>query len=268
MLSKGTATDKISALAMLVQKEPIATHPYLVQLLGLTKKHNRKQAEQAVTAFKDLFIQGHLFKLQEKLHVFQKNPIICAKQKDCSDDEIVQAYHEHCIRELLREFCSSVLQSMSHGELEFQKTTALDIAAAILPYGKQAELKEQLIGMIVNKFGDSQKKTQCHAINTMVRVLTRFHGESKEEIQNTILKEVSSFLTRQGTKPSHRIYALGFLNKAAGILIGSGSIDARHTILSIYFNLFNQLLHQDPAQKAAADKQAAPVIKKDRSVSK
>ena len=55
MLGKGTATDRISALAMLVQKDPMVTHPFLVQLLGLAKKHNRKQAEQAMTAFKDLF---------------------------------------------------------------------------------------------------------------------------------------------------------------------------------------------------------------------
>ena len=89
MLAKGTAADKISALAMLVQKDPIATHPYLIQLLGLAKKHNRKQAEQAVTAFKDLFLQGHLFKLQTKLHVFQKNPVIISKQDGCSEDEIV-----------------------------------------------------------------------------------------------------------------------------------------------------------------------------------
>ena len=68
--------------------------------------------------------------------------MIQAKQMACSEEEIVQAYHEHCIRELLREFCSSVIQQMSHGELEFQKTAALDIAASILPYGKQAELKE------------------------------------------------------------------------------------------------------------------------------
>ena len=30
MLGKGTATDKISALAMLVQRDPLATHPFLV----------------------------------------------------------------------------------------------------------------------------------------------------------------------------------------------------------------------------------------------
>ena len=93
--------------------------------------------------------------------------------------------------------------------------------------------------MIVNKFGDAVKKVQCHAINSMTRVLTRFHGESKEDVQTVILREVSLFLGRPGTKPSHRVYALGFLNKAASIMIGTGSIDVRHTILSIYFNLFN-----------------------------
>ena len=55
MLKKGTQTDKISALAMLVQRDPMATHPYLLQLLGLAKKPNKKLAESAITAFKDLF---------------------------------------------------------------------------------------------------------------------------------------------------------------------------------------------------------------------
>jgi hypothetical protein len=166
-----------------------------------------------------------------------------AKQDKSSDEEIIKAYHEHCCRELLREFCTTILQTMSHAELDFQKTTSLDIAAQVLPYGKQADLTQWIINMIVNKFGDSSKKVQCHAINTMVRVLTRFHGENREEIQSTILRELSLFLVRPGTKPSHRIYALGFLNKAAAIMVTSGTVDARHSILSIYFNLFNQLLH-------------------------
>ena len=89
VLAKGTAVDKISALAMLVQRDPVATHPYLVQLLGLTKKHNHKQAEQAATAFKDLFLNGFMFKLATKLHVFQRNPVIIAKQTSCSDEEVI-----------------------------------------------------------------------------------------------------------------------------------------------------------------------------------
>ena len=111
-----------------------------------------------MTAFKDLFLQNYLFKLNTKLYVFQRNPVIMAKGKECSEDEIVDAYHEHCISELMREFCTGVIQQMSHGELEFQKTTSLDIACAILPYAKQADLTQQIVSLIVNKFGDGVKK--------------------------------------------------------------------------------------------------------------
>ena len=45
MLKKGTATDKISSLAMLVQRDPQSALPYLMQLLSLAKKPNRKMAE-------------------------------------------------------------------------------------------------------------------------------------------------------------------------------------------------------------------------------
>ena len=72
-----------------------------------------------MTVFKDLFVQGHLFKLTTKLYVFQRNPVIMAKQDKSSDEEIVKAYHEHCCRELLREFCTTILQTMSHAELDF-----------------------------------------------------------------------------------------------------------------------------------------------------
>ena len=42
----------------------------------------------------------------------------------------------------MRDFCATVIKQMSHGEMDFQKKAALDMAAAILPYGKQVEMKE------------------------------------------------------------------------------------------------------------------------------
>ena len=61
------------------------------------------------------------------------------------------------------------------------------------------------------------------------------------------------------TKPSHRIYALGFLNKSAPVI--AQDFKARATLLSIYFNLFNKLLHQDPQESVEK-------VKKDRTISK
>ena len=55
MLQKGTHSDKISALSMLINKQPERCLGYLQQLIGLCRKHNRKQAEPAFLALKDLF---------------------------------------------------------------------------------------------------------------------------------------------------------------------------------------------------------------------
>ena len=44
------------------------------------------------------------------------------------------------------------------------------------------------------------------------------------DIYDLILKEIGLFLVRPSIKPSHRIYALGFLNKAGNILIADGNV--------------------------------------------
>lgn len=58
MLKKGTQADKISALSVLVQRNPQASLSFLMQLLSSAKKPNRKAAESAIFALKDLFTQG------------------------------------------------------------------------------------------------------------------------------------------------------------------------------------------------------------------
>ena len=68
-----------------------------------------------------------------------------------------------------------------------------------------------------------------------------------EEAYTIILREIGLFLARPGIKPSHRVYALGFLNKSAVAI--AYDLHARSTLLSIYFNLFNKLLHQDPGSE-------------------
>jgi hypothetical protein len=60
MLKQGTQPDKISALASIIQQAPESSLSSLMQLCGLAKKSNKKVAELAITALKNLFIQGHL----------------------------------------------------------------------------------------------------------------------------------------------------------------------------------------------------------------
>lgn len=80
-----------------------------MQLLSQAKKPNRKAAESAIVTLKDLFVQNHLTPVT-KLHVFTKHPVILSKRDACSKEEIMQAYYEHCLREIMRDLIAQVLQ--------------------------------------------------------------------------------------------------------------------------------------------------------------
>lgn len=71
-----------------------------------------------------------------------------------------------------------------------------------------------MVSLVTNKFGDKVKKVQCHAINKLIS-LVKTH-QTKSEMMALVMREISLFMERAGTKPSHRIYALGFLNKVVG----------------------------------------------------
>lgn len=111
MIKKGTASDKVSALSMLIQRNPKATISYVMQLLGIAKKLNRKLSEQAVVAIKDLFLRRYLVPNKEtrKLAMFSRNPVIIHKHASCSDEELLDAYYDHCLRLILRDFLTNVL---------------------------------------------------------------------------------------------------------------------------------------------------------------
>ena len=194
--------------------------------------------------------------------MFTRNPVIVNKRSACSEDDLLQAYYEHCVREIIRDFVTSVLQQLSHADLEFYRLNALTLLKDMLPYSRLVDLMQTSLSLVVNKFGDGARKVQCHAINILVGITRSFgqQTEMAEEAYAIILREIGLFLARPGTKPSHRVYALGFLNKSAAAI--AYDLQARATLLAIYFNLFNKLLHQDPQAEQAVK------AKKDRNVSK
>ena len=107
MLKQGTLNDKISALSTIIQRDPQHSLSYLQTLLGLAKKKNRKQAEQAVNTIKDLFCDvllyyNSLLRDGNKLSAFSKNPLLA--KKSAEPKELLQAYFEHQLKEIYSDF--------------------------------------------------------------------------------------------------------------------------------------------------------------------
>lgn len=84
---------------------------------------------------------------------------------------------------------------------------------------------------------------------------------SDEKLPKLIIAETLLFLQRPSTKPSHRLYCLGFLNKFASI---ADSAETRSGLLQIYFGLFNKVLHTTEPSPMEAPKKDRSMSKKDR----
>jgi hypothetical protein len=94
MLKKGTQNDKIAALSKVIQEDAKCSLSTLMQLVSMAKKANKKLAEYAIVAIKDLFTEGWLVDVQndgsikERLEVFSKNPVIIHKRANIDDEEL------------------------------------------------------------------------------------------------------------------------------------------------------------------------------------
>ena len=81
---------------------------------------------------RDLFTND-ILKEGDKLHSFQKNPLILEKnQDDLANFEIVQAYCDHCIKEFYKDFVTNILSEFTKDDLEYFRKFALDILSELL----------------------------------------------------------------------------------------------------------------------------------------
>ena len=72
VLKKGTVTDKVSALTLLIQESPVHNLEYLRQhLLHMAKKKSRREAILAIDCIKDLLLNNLLPERKLKFVYFQ-----------------------------------------------------------------------------------------------------------------------------------------------------------------------------------------------------
>jgi len=117
---------------MLIKKNVSRSLNFLKQLINLAKNKNKKQAEIAIFALRDLFIND-ILKEGEKLFSFQKNPLILEKNQDeLANFELVEAYCDHCVKEFYKEFVMNILFEFSKDDLEYFRKFALDVLTELL----------------------------------------------------------------------------------------------------------------------------------------
>ena len=158
MIKKGTMADRVNALQMLIGKSPTRALGYLKQLMTLARQKNRKQAESAYFGLKEVFTK-HLLQDNKKLTSFQHNASINGvKESEIANFDLIEAYYDHCIKELYREYVNEILQSLTKDDLEYFRKQALTILVDLI--SSKPEIEELILSIVVNKLGDLSKKVQ------------------------------------------------------------------------------------------------------------
>ena len=78
MMRNGTMSDRVSASTLAVQQNPIFSIKILLSLVSMAMKNNQREAQLAITALKDLFI-NNLMPSDRKLKYFVQQPVSHAR---------------------------------------------------------------------------------------------------------------------------------------------------------------------------------------------
>ncbi|KAK4635692.1 Ribosome biogenesis protein NOC1 [Fulvia fulva] len=254
IMESGTLEDRISALTLRVQESPLHTMKALDSLLGLAKKKSRNQALQAVAALKDMLGQGDVLPSNRKLRAFGKQPALLGALQGKSArwtvrealPSRVQKAHlifwafEDWLKRKIFELLQ-ILETWCNDEIEYSRRQAITFVWELLK--EKPEQEENLLRLLVNKLGDTERKIASRASHLLLQLETS-HPALKTIVTNSIEADC---LFRPGQSDHAKYYAIITLNQT---IIGQKDQELANRLLEIYFSLFVQLLK--PVEKTNA----------------
>lgn len=228
VLKSGTLVDKMSAFTLIIQDCSIHRLKTMEILLNLATKKNRRESLMAIDTFKELFLNGLL--PDRNLVPFHKQPL---DDPGVRDVHLIYWYFEDSLKNIYNEFLIQ-LEKLSHDTIFNTKKKVQSIAFELLK--EKTEGQEKLLSLLVNKFGDSEKRIASNS-TYLLTVLQEKHPEKKL----MIVKEVEMFLHRNRVSLKAQYYAVIFLNQ---IILTRNNIELSKKLLNIYFSMFKQLTLQ------------------------
>lgn len=237
----------------------------LESLVGLARKRSRGQAVEVLGALKDLFGPGALLPSDRKLRVFASQPALVeafgeAKPNWKPDDPLPKPLREvYLILWAYEDWLKStyfeilkIIETWCNDEVVFARVKAVDYVCQLLK--EKPEQEANLLRLLVNKLGDSDKKIASRTSYSILQLQTT-HPLMKPTIVASI---ESDLLFRPGQSLHAQYYAIITLNQT---VLSKKEGDVARKLLDIYFSLFLKLLeHPKAAEPTSASSGANSVV--------
>ena len=235
LISSGTYSDKIKALALIIQSGPFNTYNYLVQLMGHCNKKNKDESELAIKATKELF-QNYLLPKRNLFNFQHQNfeiatPYILAKY-----------YFEHCVKQAFNQFIE-ILRRASMENVSKFKLNAIkccsELAAAVV------EQRGKLIGVVVNKLGD----TSGNIVKKVNFYISELIKRYKDTI-NDIINSIRELIVRSNVNDVTVRRAMTCLN---GVTYTKNEPERAENMMSLLIVYFTSVMKEENIKKMKKD---------------
>ncbi|TCD69479.1 hypothetical protein EIP91_007605 [Steccherinum ochraceum] len=215
ILSQGTLSDRLSALTLLVQGSPLHNIKSFESLKSLAErgrgKGGREEGLKALRCIVDWWVGGGA--PNRKLKYLRDQPFLL--HPDVTDQHLVMWYFE----DWLKKFFFSILQILeasSLDPLQYVRTQSLAFITSLLR--EKPEQEQNLLRLLVNKMGDSEKSVCSRASYHLLQVL-----QSHPAMKGVIVREVRNLIFRPTASTSASIQEA--VNKSKGTHIRFGDED-------------------------------------------
>ncbi len=185
IIKAGTLTDKVAALAMVVQESPPHHLVSLDTLIAMALKKEQRTSMLAVDALKDLLIHNLL----------PDRHLIPFKHRNLTDPRLTRRegllfwYEDQLISRV-----DKIIEAIETGmksTVEHFKKHSMEVAADLL--SSKPEKEARLLTDIVNKLGDPSKSI-CAKCMDLLKNVIRVHSAMKA----VIVREVRQLISRPG----------------------------------------------------------------------
>ncbi|CAM9447735.1 unnamed protein product, partial [Ascophyllum nodosum] len=224
----GTLSDKVAALTLKVQESPLHRLGVLDGLLDLGLKKERRTAQMALEALKDLFVTN-LLPNGRKLIPFELRPLsqVFVAMEEASSvggdggsgqaggarkaitatvgTALLMWYFEDQIRARFYRMVGAI-EAGSRDTVENFKRFSLEAAKDLLEAKPEGE--QRLLALLVNKLGDPEKKISGKAIHLLQTILA-----THPAMKGVVVREVQQCLHRPGLQPKALYAGIVFLNQ-------------------------------------------------------
>eukprot|EP00116_Pleurobrachia_bachei_P001872 sb/3462134/ len=228
VLSGGTVNDKISAHCLLLQESPVHHITSLEALQAMAKKKSKRMSIQAVETLREMWM-GVLLPDDRKLLKFSQHDFTQLSSGEGVAQLALGWLVEERLKDLYGEYLEVIKTHMGDVEVPI-RTKMCNLAFQLLK--EKPEREKEMLGMLVNKIGDPDKKLASKIIYILGQLLN-----THPSMKGVVAGEIERVLFRPNIPERAQYYAICFLTQLQ--LSTEDGAFATH-LIQIYFTFFKE----------------------------